>query len=357
MAHELAYSPAGVAQTFSTRLTPWHREGRVLAEAPDFDAALEFAGHRFDVEVRPAYRQILAGGAVDYVESRHARVTVRTDTGAELGAVGTAYRPIQNADAFAPLRPLVDAGAAQLETGGTLRQGADVWLQVRFDLERFGPTAREVLGGEVVPFGLVANNHSGRRGCLLTLTPVRVVCANTLGTAEAGTGAGDVAEGRSVDGRAIVVRHTEGGAAKVAQAAGELFAALVERYEVVAAQYRALKRRTLRPEEFEAAVLDAVAPDPRRAPRFAPDARLAEVVVARAEAKRATLTRLWGAGDGHTGDGSAWEGYNAAVQALDHDADGLWPTRGGTFRTASLMHGTYGALKRLVLNRLLALAA
>lgn len=361
MAHELTFQN-GTAQMFSVRETPWHREGRILTAAPSYEEALRIAGHDFTVEVRPTFRRIdyePVNGVTpepDFIENREAKVTVRTDTGRELGAVGRGYRPIQNRDAFGVLVPLLDAGVASLETGGSLREGADVWMLVKFDLDKFGENARDVLGGEVVPFGMIANNHNGRRGCLLQLTPIRVVCANTLGAAEGHAGLiGD--EGRSADGKAIVVRHTEAGTTKVVEAATELFAGIVARYEVIARQYALLKNRTLTEREFQHLVLDVVAPDPRDAKSWNPEARMAETVVARVEAKRALLTKLWVAGDGHTGDQSAWEAYNGVVQAIDHDVEGLWPSRSGVHRTASLLHGAYGDTKQRVLNKLVAFAA
>lgn len=75
---------------------------------------------------------------------------------------------------------------AAVETGGVLRDGADAWLLVRWDIDRFDPDVRDVFGkdGGILPYALVAANHSGRRGVLLGHTSIRVCCANTLGMAE-----------------------------------------------------------------------------------------------------------------------------------------------------------------------------
>lgn len=362
MAHELTFDANGVAQMFSVTETPWHREGHILTAAPTLADALALAGAAFTVEKRPTYRQIITGTGldgqpvIDYVENTEAFITARTDTGAELGAVGAWYTPLQNRDAFAVLEPLLEAGVAALETGGSLRGGADVWMLVRFDLSRFGATAQEVFGDEVLPFGLIANNHAGRRGCLLQLTPIRVVCANTLGMSERAAGLGDAAEGSATDRRAILVRHTQSVEAKVVEAAQQLFAGIVERYETIAHQYRLLRATYLDEALFRELVLNTVAPDPRDNPRFNPEARMAESVLERAERKRAELTRLWTEGRGHRGDHSAWEAYNGVVEALDHNG-ALWPTRGGAWRTAALMNGRLHDLKQQTLDTLVAYAA
>jgi phage/plasmid-like protein (TIGR03299 family) len=287
------------------------------------------------VEKRPTY--VTAGmddatGKPALVQSEFSFVTVRTDTERELGQVSAQYVPMQNADAFRVIEPLVDQGVARLETGGVIRNGADAWLLIQWDLERFGPIVREVFAGEIAPFGLLANNHDRRRGILLQDTNIRVVCANTLGFAEGATE------------RRIVVKHSGKARGELVAAAEEMWGGIIERYEKLALQYRALKARVLQDEEFTAMVLDVIAPLPQEQPDFNPEAKMAEAVIARAERKRNRLSYLYEHGKGHVGDRSAWEAYNGAVEALDHDRE-LWPTHAGVWRTASLMSGTLKRLK------------
>lgn len=352
MAHELTFD-RGIAQVFSVKQTPWHREGHVLTEAPTYERALELAGLDFEVEVVPDYirRNTLDGNDHYYVPSDTGRKVLRTDNGKELGTVGTGYTPLQNADAFRVLRPLLDSGVVSLETGGSLREGSDVWLLSRFNIEKFGPVVREVFTDEVIPFGLIANNHNGRRGVLLQLTPIRVICANTLGASEARLGKDEKV------GRAYTLKHTANVEEKVIEAAENLFRGIVERYEVIARQYRLLKATVLQEQEFKRAVLDLIAPDPRENPSFNPEASRAQLVLDRADQKRAELRRLWDEGDGHQGDHSAWEAYNGVVQAIDHDVAGLFPIRGGAWRTASLLDGTYAQRKGQVLDELVRVSA
>lgn len=355
MAHEVT-KVNGRGEMFSVGETPWHREGVVLAGAPTLEEALELGGLNFDVEKRRVFVPVpcapdhpaiagmdTAGRPYRLAESQNAFTVWRTDRDVELGAVGAGYTPIQNRSVFAVMEPLLDQGVLQLETGGSLREGADVWLLGRFDIERFGPVVREIFADEVIPFALFTNNHSGRRGAVVAETPIRVVCANTLGMAEH-----LMESGKS---RAVNVRHTGDAELRVIEAAEELFGGIVERYETIAAQYRALKATHLTQIDFDALVLDAIAPDPRQLKSFNPDAKLAEVVLERALTKRAELTRLWTEGKGHVGDASAWEAYNGAVEALDHNAE-LWPTRAGSWRTASLMDGQLRRMKDAVLSNL-----
>jgi phage/plasmid-like protein (TIGR03299 family) len=249
---------------------------------------------------------------------------------------------VTNAEAFTVLRPLVDDGTLKLETGGTLRQGRDAWLMGRWDLARFGRLARETFADELAAYTAVLANHSGRRGLLIGNTPIRIVCANTLGQAET--------EGRS---RWQIVYHSGGAKGRLAEVARELFGNVVERYEVMARHYAAMQARRLSEDEFGKLVLDVIAPDPRKHPKFNVEAATAEGVVERAMKKRDEVRRLWFAGRGHTGEPTAWYAYNGAVEALDHNRE-LWPTRAGAWRTASLIDGTLAEMKNKVLDNLAA---
>jgi phage/plasmid-like protein (TIGR03299 family) len=351
MAAELTYTN-GVANIFTVRLPAWHHEGRVLTAAPTFDDALTLAGHDYPLEKMPYYMPGVAvagqGGTPaapsNWTEAGDAFYVWRPDTQKKLGSVGSSYEIVTNRQAFEVLRPLVDAGLFKLETGGTLRDGADAWLMGQWNLEKFGPIAREVLGGETNPYSAVMANHNGRRGILLGNTPVRIVCANTLGQAECS----GVSRWETVD-------HRQGANVRLVEVAQKLFQGVVERYEVVAAHYRALKQTNLTLDQFRRLVLDVVAPDPTQSRKWNPEAKLAETVLARANRKRTAVAALWTDGAGHVGDFSAWEAYNAAVEAIDHNKE-LFPTRAGCYRTASLLDGELAARKNKVLDGLVAFA-
>lgn len=333
MSAELTYTNSKVADMFTVRLPAWHRDGHVLPAAPKLEEAVQIINAGYTVEKRPV--TYLHGD--DRKESKMAFLTVRTDTGVELGHVGPQYNVVQCADAFAAtLGPLLDAGVLELETGGVLRDGADAWLLGRFALDKFGPNAREVFGDETLPYALVKVNHSGRRNNEIALTFIRVVCANTLGMVEREIDGGH--EGKQST-KSIGVRHTGDATAKMVEAAETLFADLVTRTEGVAAQYRMLKETTLTPAAFRALVLlPSIGVHPTRRKNWNPEAKQAETVINRYEKKGAEIVRLWEKGDGHKGDSSAWEAYNGLVQAIDHDTD-LFPQRGGVYRSAGLMHG------------------
>lgn len=336
MPHELDRLGDGTGAIFSVRETPWHREGTVLTEAPSLQRALELGGLEFEVEVRPLYVPLPSPvpDGVTYRRAGNACATVRTDRETVLGIVSERYQPLQNRDAFRVLEPLLDAGLAALETGGSLRGGRDVWMLVRFNLD--SPVVQEVFADEVVPFGLISNNHAGQRTVVVQESPIRVVCANTMAAA---------LKHRS---RALSVRHTADVEARTVEAARRLWKGLVERYETVARQFTLLKAHYLDEALFRRLVLDAAAPIPSALQQAGLTARQ-ETTRARIEARRSRLSHLWEHGDGHLADHSAWEALGAVTQSLDHDA-GLWRVRGP--RTAALLDGRLAEIKGRVFSSL-----
>lgn len=341
MAHELANHRNGGKAMFSVKETPWHREGTLLHEAPDLATALDLAGHDFDVKVRPVYVERPVSNGTDTVMEKVQGygASTRIDTDQVLGIVGGRYTPLQNRDAFGVLEPLLDSGLATLETGGTLRGGRDVWMLARFNVDH--PVVQEVFADEVVPFGLISNNHTGARQVIVQNTPIRVVCANTLG----------MALDSSRTPSAIKVRHTSSVQSKTVEAAETLWKGIVERMVQTAHQYQALRTKYIRAEQFERAVLDVLAPLPELPPK--PTGRQ-EGALMRAKIRRERLIDLRSTGDGHVGDGYAWEAYNAVVQSLDHDED-LWRVRGGE-RTQAMAFGRLGEMKARVLRNLIRVA-
>lgn len=348
MSHELTFRN-GVAETFQVTTPAWHREGIFLESPPTLDDALTIAGLRFDVTKRETFRKITdPDGNERFEENSAAFITYREDTGKELGSVGPGYSVLQNLDAFRAIEPLLDSDILNLETGGSLRGGADVWLMGKFNVEKFGPIVREIFADEVIPYALFTNNHAGRRAASVSLTPIRVVCANTLGFTERLAATGKAKE--------IKIQHTGLAAERMIEASEQLLGGIVERYEVLANHYKALKETFLTEAQFKESVLDVVTPDPRCSERFNPEAKLADLVVQRHETRVGEITRLWTEGAGHTGDRSAWEAYNGTVQAVDHNTE-LFPTRGGTFRTQALLDGRLASLKETVLVKLVDMSA
>jgi phage/plasmid-like protein (TIGR03299 family) len=106
------------------------------------------------------------------------RAVVRQSDRRVLSCVGPEWEPVQNADAFSVLQPFLDAGLATIETAGSLRDGARVWMLLRIN------SADSVIvpqsDDRVAKFLLVTMGHDGKLAFRVGFTPIRVVCNNTL---------------------------------------------------------------------------------------------------------------------------------------------------------------------------------
>lgn len=157
---------ANVESMFSVRQVPWHGLGTIIQEAPDSAAALKLAGLDWSVKQVP----VLYEGQ----ETGH-QFNVRESDNRVLGVVGSRYNPVQNAEAFAFTDELV-GGDVRYETAGSLADGKRVWMLAKM------PDTR-VLDDVVEPYLCLTNGHDGFSSLKVCMTPVRVVCQNTLNMA------------------------------------------------------------------------------------------------------------------------------------------------------------------------------
>ena len=152
---------------FYNREVPWHGLGVKVEKTLNSPAALKMAGLDWEVLQRPVQ--------VDGVVLNEYQANVRSSDKSVLGIVGRDYKVVQNQDAFAFTDKLLGAGT-RYETAGSLQKGKRVWLLARME-------QNEILGDPVVPYLLFSNGHDGRNAVRVAITPVRVVCQNTLNLA------------------------------------------------------------------------------------------------------------------------------------------------------------------------------
>ncbi len=160
--------------------SPWHHLGTELANPETARDAIAAAGLDYTVVVK-SMKEFVERDHADDVPDRW--VTVRTDTGQILGIVEDGYEPIQNRDAFAFFDSLVDIDEATYETAGTIGRGERIWILAKL------PGFIKVQGKDIVnKYLLLSNSHDGSSLVRVKLTPIRVVCNNTLTAALKGAG-------------------------------------------------------------------------------------------------------------------------------------------------------------------------
>lgn len=159
---------ANVETMMYVREKPWHGLGTMVQEAPTSADALRLAGLNWRVEPMPL--QVCGGRKVE-----NYKANVRSTDGAVLGVVSDRYRICQNTDAFDFTDSLI-GGDVRYETAGSLQGGRKIWLLAKL------PDAK-VIDDAVVPYLCFTNSHDGSGAIRAIMTPVRVVCNNTLNLA------------------------------------------------------------------------------------------------------------------------------------------------------------------------------
>ena len=160
---------ANVESMFYVRETPWHGLGTKVLEAPASKDALQLAGLDWRVLQEPIYT------AMEELVDGY-KANVRDSDRKVLGVVTDRYRVIQNDEAFAFTDELLGAGA-KYETAGSLQGGRKVWLLAHMPHEYI------ISGERISPYLLFSNTHDGSGAIKVALTPIRVVCQNTLNLA------------------------------------------------------------------------------------------------------------------------------------------------------------------------------
>jgi len=163
---------ANVESMFYVRETPWHGLGTKVLEAPASKDALQLAGLNWRVMQEPIYT------AMEELVDGY-KANVRDSDRKVLGVVTDRYRVIQNDEAFAFTDGLLGEGV-KYETAGSLQGGRKVWLLAHMPHEYI------ISGERISPYLLFSNTHDGSGAIKVALTPIRVVCQNTLNLALAG---------------------------------------------------------------------------------------------------------------------------------------------------------------------------
>lgn len=163
---------ANVESMFYVREVPWHGLGTMVQDAPTSEEALRLAGLDWDVLQTPVFMQ-------NGIEIPNYKANVRSTDNACLGIVTDRYKVVQNKEAFEFTDAIVgetEDGVVKYETAGSLAGGKRIWLLAKM------PT-KNVVGDAVDPYMVFTNSHDGTGAIRIAMTPIRVVCQNTLNMA------------------------------------------------------------------------------------------------------------------------------------------------------------------------------
>lgn len=294
MAHNLEIID-GKAAFVSARVDAWHKLGTVLPNAFTAQEALEhsmLAG--WNIRKAPLAAVLPDGSTVD-VPTRFATIRDNPLLGTVdvLGpAVSENYKIIQNEELVGLLDTLVDEAGASFETAGSLDSGRKVFVSMKL------PGHIKVGGVDPVDMYLAAmTSHDGSMPTTLMVTPVRIVCQNTMNLAF------------KDNSHQFRIRHTSRADHRVVQQARAALEFSYEYLDGFQQEAEQLINTTMDQMKFEEIVQGAFS-----APAGAPKS-----TVSRADNRIDELVSLFADADTHEAvRGTAWAGLNALTEWYDH---------------------------------------
>jgi phage/plasmid-like protein (TIGR03299 family) len=296
MAHELE-SINGVASFASFREPAWHGLGTVFTEEKTTSEMLQAANlHNWNVRLEdmPIPAHLTSDKEYQYVVRTNPADNSQTDV---LGVVGERYHVLQNEDLFSFGDNILDGGG-RWETAGSLKGGRVVFGALA--LERETVLDPNGVADKVKTYLLINTSHDGSIAIQASITPVRVVCANTLNIAL------NTTKKKNGIKQTFKIRHTQTANGRVAVARETLGMAnsYMDKFDIMA---KAMIEKEITANDFNKIILTAY-PKPND------------------EAKASTTkwtNKVDTLNDIYTGEfngmiaGNAWGAFNALTERLD----------------------------------------
>jgi phage/plasmid-like protein (TIGR03299 family) len=216
MAHNLNEVEGKVS--FASTQTAWHGLGQIVDNPMTTAQAIVDGGLNYEVEKVKLYT-----GIGERIEM--ACATQRTDTQDILGVVGNKYEVVQNRDAFDFFDSLLGSNHAKIETVGALGMGERIFITAK--LPHVMTIGKDDLTEMYI---LLTSSHDGSGAVVAGITPIRVVCQNTL----------NFAMSKGLKNR-ISIRHTLSAKERISQA-GEVLKVALEYQTTLENAYNFLYR-------------------------------------------------------------------------------------------------------------------
>jgi phage/plasmid-like protein (TIGR03299 family) len=289
MAHAVEVGANGEEAFASFREPAWHGLGTVFTEEKSTQQMLEAAYlANWNVRLEPVtYPKGYNVITPSYMVVRDNPFGQGIDV---LSTVGERYRELQNEELFYFGDALLDGG--RWETAGSIKDGRVVFGSLA--LERETVLDPNGVSDVVKSYLLVHTSHDGSTAVQASITPVRVVCQNTLNMALRGVK------------QSFKIRHTQTVGGKVAAAREAL--ALANTYlDEFDKQAQALIATEITKATFDK-IVEAVYPRPDK------DAKGA---IKKWETKVDLIESIYGSDTTNMVSGTAWGAFNALTERLD----------------------------------------
>ena len=177
MAHQLTQREDGSTEFFSgSNQVAWHGLGKVVEGLATAKEAIKHAQIGWGVEQVPVYMDSEQG----QIEIPGHYAVRRTDNFQALSIMSSRYTPIQNTEAFEFFDSVIGSGQAVWDTAGSLKGGARVFMQAILPGKLFLRSNPNDTTEKRIMF---MTSHDGSSALTGLITPVRVVCQNTMNAA------------------------------------------------------------------------------------------------------------------------------------------------------------------------------
>jgi phage/plasmid-like protein (TIGR03299 family) len=327
MAHLLEQGANGETAFASLREPAWHNLGTVFQDEVTTAQMLEMA-HLNDWNVRLEDVEI----PDTFISDKMYYFVTRTnpfnrDQNDVLGVVGERYNVLQNEDLFDFGDLLLDGGG-RWETAGSIKNGRQVFGSLA--LERETILDPNGVSDKVNTYLLINTSHDGSVAIQASITPVRVVCANTLNLA--------LGKGNRGVKQSFKIRHTQTASGRIQQAreALGLANAYIDEFDKLA---QAMITKEITKAQFDK-IVEVAYPKPEK------DAKGS---IKKWENKIDIINSIYVGTYNNTISGTAWGAFNALTERLD------WyrTARGGSMESIYASASGFDPVTTAEKNRLL----
>ena len=298
MAHELEINEETGEATFASLRQPaWHNLGTVFQEEVNTQQMLELA-HLDNWNVRLEDVAIPENFESDKSYSFVTRTNPFDKTKNDvLGVVGERYVPLQNEDLFSFGDNLLDGGG-RWETAGSIKGGRQVFGSIALNNSiTLDPNG---IADKIDNYLLINTSHDGSVAIQASITPVRVVCANTLNLALTAF------KGKKASKQSFKIRHTQTADGRIAQARQALGLAnqYIDEFSVIANE---MISKEITKAQFDK-IVELAYPAPEKDSKGS---------FKKHDSKVDLLNAIYVGDYNNTISGTAWGAYNALTERLD----------------------------------------
>ena len=298
MAHDLEIQN-GKTSFASFREPAWHGLGTVFTEEKTTAEMLSTAslnGWNVRLEDMPIPSHLTSDKEYQYVVRTNPTDNAQIDV---LGVVGERYHVLQNEDLFSFGDNILDGGG-RWETAGSIKGGRVVFGALA--LERETVLDPSGVADKVKTYLLINTSHDGSIAIQASITPVRVVCANTLNLALGGVGR---KKNKGIK-QSFKIRHTQtaNGKVQIARETLGLANAYMDEFDIMA---KAMIEKEVSAKQFNDIILAA----------YSKPEKDAKGSIKKWENKVDMINDIYTGEYNGMISGNAWGAFNALTERLD----------------------------------------